>query len=347
MARRSIVILVAAVLLAAGLGVAAAALSPAAAPGGDVRVMYPASLTNLMEDWIRPAFDRSGRYRFVGEGSGSLAMAQLMKDRVKAPDVFISSDPAVDDDLRGPRNGDDVSWWVTVARSQLVVAWNPAGAYNGAFTEVREQLRTVESVLQLPGLRLCRADPDLDPQGYQTLFALQLEEARSGQAALAAAVLGPPHNPRQVFDPETLVTRVQSGACDGGLFYEVQALEAGLPFVSLPPEVDLSDASESPVYATSSYVGPGGRRFVGAPITFTITIPRTTINARGAVAFVDFLLSSPGQQILAEQGLIPVPPTAGGDAGRVPAAIPTQPAQPSQAAPPAPTTSGGGGAPSG
>jgi molybdate/tungstate transport system substrate-binding protein len=248
-------------------------------------------------------------------------MAQLIKDRIKAPDVFISSDPSVDAGLRGQANGSFVSWWVTLARSQLVVAWNPASTFAPLFTEVKEQLRTFESVLEAPGLRLCRADPDLDPQGYQTIFAFRLDEARSGEAGLAGAVLGSDHNPRQIFGAETLTTRVQSGACDAALLYEAQVLDAALPFVTLPPAVDLSDPAESPVYATASYVGPGGQRFVGAPITFTITIPATTRNADGAVAFVRFLLGTSGRQVLSEQGLLPQPATAGGDPGKVPASI--------------------------
>ena len=342
-------------LLVAGVAVGAQA-GRRATPGGDVRVMYPAALTNLMEDWVRPAFERSSRYAFLGEGSGSLAMAQLIKDRIKAPDVFISSDASVDAALRGAANGSFVSWWVTLARTQLVVAWNPASTFGPLFTEVREQLRTVESVLELPGLRLCRADPDLDPQGYQTLFALQLDQARSGQAGLSGAILGSDRNPNvsgalrgasgQIFGAETLTTRLQSGACDAAFLYEAQVLDAALPFVTLPPAVDLSDPAEGPLYATASYVGPGGQRFTGAPITFTITIPATTRNAAGAVAFVRFLLGASGQQVLAQQGLLPQPATAGGDAGKVPAVVASLLATPTNTAT-SPPTSGASDAPAG
>jgi molybdate/tungstate transport system substrate-binding protein len=333
------------VVLVGGVAAGASAGRSATPVGGDVRVMYPAALTNLMEDWVRPAFERSSRSAFLGEGSGSLAMAQLIKDRIKAPDVFISSDASVDAALRGPANGSFVSWWVTLARSQLVVAWNPASTFGPLFTEVREELRTVESVLELPGLRLCRADPDLDPQGYQTLFALQLDQARSGQAGLSGVIFGSDHNPRQIFGAETLTTRLQSGACDAAFLYEAQVLDAALPFVTLPPALDLSDPAESPVYATASYVGPGGQRFAGAPITFTITIPATTRNAAGAVAFVRFLLGAGGQQVLSEQGLLPQPAAAGGDAAKVPAAIapllgtaaPTATSSPTSGASDAPT----------
>lgn len=342
--RRPLVLLLVA-LLVGGVAVGAEA-GRRATPGGDVRVMYPASLTNLMEGWVRPVFERSSRSAFLGEGSGSLAMAQLIKDRIKAPDVFISSDPSVDAALRGRANGSYVSWWVTLARSQLVVAWNPASTFGPLFTEVREQLRTVESVLESPGLRLCRADPDLDPQGYQTLFALQLDQARSGQAGLSGAILGSDRNSRQIFGAETLTTRLQSGECDAAFLYEAQVLDAALPFVTLPPAVDLSDPAENPLYATASYVGPGGQRFTGAPITFTITIPATTRNAAGAVAFVRFLLGASGQQVLAEQGLLPQPATVGGDAGKVPATITPLLATPTPTAT-SPPTSGASDAPTG
>ena len=308
-------------------------------PGGDVRVLYPAALTSLMEDWVRPSFQAAAPFRFLGQGGGSLASAGLVKQRLQAPDVFISSDPVADRALQGPANGSVVSWWVAFAGSQLVLAWNPASPYAGAFAEVNEQVRTVESALALPGLRICRADPDLDPQGYQTVLALQLDEVRSGQQGLAATILGSPGNPRQIFDPATLTTRVQSGSCDASFLYEAQALGAALPFVTLPASINLGDPAQAAAYAAASYTAANGQRLAGAPITFTITIPATTSNAAGAVAFVRYLLGAAGRQVLAQQGLPPQLPVAGGDTSLVPAAIADAMASPGTA------TAGAGNAP--
>ena len=310
--------------------------------------MYPSALTNVMEDWVGPAFQRATGYRFLGEPGGSLAIANLIKDRIKFPDVLVSSDPSADVALSGRPNGRYVSWWVNFGRSQLVLAWNPGSVFAPSFTQAKEQLVTPESVLELPGLRLCRADPNLDPEGYQALFAFQLDQARTGEAGLERAVLGPEGATGQVFPQETLGARLQSGACDAGIFYEVEALSHALAFLNLSPQINLGDPAQSGAYARASYRTADGLRVVGAPITFTITIPSTTIDGTGAVAFVAFLLGPIGQRLLTEQGMAPIPATAGGDAHRVPArlaALLPGPGAPPEAAP-SPDTGGGGNAPS-
>lgn len=311
----------AAVVVVVGLGILVRPTSGhAGGAEGEVRVMYPASLTALMEQWIGPAFHRSTGYTLVGEGSGSLAMANLIRSQMKFPDVFVSSDPSADRALTG---GHFVSWWLDLGRSQLVLAWNPASRFAADFNLAKEQLVTTESVLEQPGLRLCRADPDADPEGFQTLFAFDLDQRRSGQAGLEPAILGPDHNAAQVFPPESLGERAQAGSCDVIAIYEAEALEDELPFLALPPAISLGDPALQSLYATVSYRTSQGQRITGAPITFTVTIPSTVRSAAGAVAFVRFLLGSQGQSLMTDQGLVPVPPAAGGYAAAVPQSINT------------------------
>jgi len=53
-----------------------------------------------------------------------VALANMMKDKLRRPDVFISADPKVNDLLSGPENGDLVRWYATVFRNELVLAYN-------------------------------------------------------------------------------------------------------------------------------------------------------------------------------------------------------------------------------
>ncbi|HLI57936.1 MAG TPA: substrate-binding domain-containing protein, partial [Actinomycetota bacterium] len=239
-------------------------------------------------------------------------------------DVFVSADPSADRALAGRANGNVVRWWIGFGTSQLVVAWNPSSVFARSFTQVDEQLTTLESTLQLPGLQFCRADPNFDPEGFQTVIALELDQARSGQADLLEAVLGDAGSARatgEIYPEEDLGARLQSGACDAAVLYELEALDDALPFTPLAPQVDLGIPTMTAVYAQASYQASGGTRYAGAPISFTVTIPSTVIDAAGAVAFVRYLLGSAGRAVVAGQGLMSTGPTAAGQVDQVPAAI--------------------------
>ena len=48
-------------------------------------------LLKIFEDAIGPAFQSESRYRYVGEGKGSVQVSNLIKDGFRTPDVFVSA----------------------------------------------------------------------------------------------------------------------------------------------------------------------------------------------------------------------------------------------------------------
>jgi molybdate/tungstate transport system substrate-binding protein len=285
---------------------------------GPVHVMYAGSLTRFFEKKLGPAFEAATGFTFQGEGKGSVAIANLIKGKVKTPDVFISADPTVDASLQGESNGNYVSWWAPFARTELVIAWSAKSRFRQDFEAARSGKPTWESVLEKPGMRLGRTDPELDPKGYRALFLFQLDEQGTGERGEAQRILGPPDNPAQIFPEEQLVARLQIGELDAGIFYLVEALEAGLPHLRLPSAVNQSDPAQSSNYARASYTNKKGVNFKGSPILYTITIPSTVRHEGGAESFVQYLLSKTGQDILSSAGLLPVAPSLQGDASALP-----------------------------
>jgi molybdate/tungstate transport system substrate-binding protein len=93
--------------------------------------------------------------------------------------------------------------------------------------------------------------------------------------------------------PSGLLAGVEAGQFDAGIFYKHEVVAHKLPFITFPPEINLGDPQFSSFYAQASYQPPSGDRVSGAPILFTITVPKTVKNQEGAEAFVRFLLSSP------------------------------------------------------
>ncbi len=286
-----------------------------------VQVMYAGSLTHVFERKLGPAFEVATGFIFQGEGKGSVAIANLIRGKVKRPDVFISADPAVDASLQGEANGNFVSWWVPFARTEMVIGWSPRSRFRADFEAAQSGKRTFESVLSEPGVRLGRTDPELDPKGYRALFLFQLDEERTGERGEAKRILGAPDNAAQIFPEEQLIARTQIGQIDAGIFYLVEAIEAGLPHLRLPDSVNQGDPAQASAYARVSYTNKKGVTFKGAPIIYTVTIPSTVQNTRGAESFVQYLFSKASQEILSNAGLLPVAPALEGNAATVPSSL--------------------------
>jgi molybdate/tungstate transport system substrate-binding protein len=288
---------------------------------GAVNVMYAGSLVTLLEKHVGPAFNAATGFTFQGEGKGSVAIANLIKGKTRTPDIFISADPSVNALLQGPANGNYVSWWVPFARTALVIAWSPQSRFASAFEDAKAGKRTWESVLEEPGMRLGRTDPALDPKGYRTLWLFQLDEVRTGDKGETQRILGSSDNPAQIFPEEQLVARLQGGQLDAGVFYQIEAVEANLPFLELPAEVNQGDPTQEAHYATVSYTDPKGMTYKGSPILYTVTIPSTVRNERGAESFIQYLFSPDGQKLLNQEGLLSTTPVVSGDPSKVPTVL--------------------------
>src|SRR5580765_5742081 len=126
-------------------------------PDRNVSVLYAGSLASVMENGIGPAFAKATGYTYQGEAQGSLGAAQLMRNRLRTPDVFVSADPLVNTNLLiGPQNGNLVKWFVVVASSQLVIAYNPRSKFAAKLDEAAANKTPWYDVLAIPSLRFGR-----------------------------------------------------------------------------------------------------------------------------------------------------------------------------------------------
>jgi molybdate/tungstate transport system substrate-binding protein len=61
-------------------------------PGqGKVFVMYAGSLVKIFETSLGPSFQNQTGYTYVGEGKGSVQIANLIVDGFRKPDIFVSA----------------------------------------------------------------------------------------------------------------------------------------------------------------------------------------------------------------------------------------------------------------
>jgi molybdate/tungstate transport system substrate-binding protein len=296
-------------------------LVPARAAGGTVNVFYAGSLTNVNENLVGPAFAAATGYTYQGKSAGSLAIANQIKGRIATPDVVEFADPTVNATLMGSANGNYVSWFFTYARSELVIGFDPRSKYAKAFQQVQKhQLPWYRALLQ-HGLRLGRTDPNLDPKGYRALFMAGLAQHLYHLKNFKRTVFGADLNTAQIFPEEVLVARMLTGQIDAGVFYLSEVRDLGIPYISLPAQVNLGASNLSKLYATQQFTTDKGVKITGAPILYTITIPSTVKDVDGAQAFIRFVLGKRVRSVSARHGLLPLPIKATGDRSMVPAGL--------------------------
>jgi molybdate/tungstate transport system substrate-binding protein len=287
-----------------------------------ISVLYAGSLVNLMEKKVGPAFTQATGYPYEGEGKGSTALATEIKGHLRTPDIFISAAATVDQSLMGSANGNYVSWYVPFTRTSIVIGYNDKSKFATDLQAAANGTKPWYQVLEEPGFRLGRTDPALDPKGARTIILMELAQQYYNHPNLSQKILGSTDNASQIFPEEELVARLGSGQLDAGFFYLNEVKEENLPYISLPVQINLGDPSYNSTYAKASYTNPKtGQITKGSATVYTITIPNTSKNKDGAIAFVNFLFSAQGKSILTQDGLTLVTPKVQGDATTVPSQV--------------------------
>jgi molybdate/tungstate transport system substrate-binding protein len=299
------------------------AAQPAQAAGGTVNVFYAGSLVNLNENLVGPAFASATGYTYQGKSAGSAAIANQIKGKIATPDVVEFADPAVNKSLMGSANGNYVSWYFTYATSKLVVGFDPKSKFAKEFRAVQQGKLPFYRALEQKRIRLGRTDPNLDPKGYRAIWMANLTQKGYHLKGFEKKVFGANENPSQVFPEETLVARILTGQVDAGIFYLSEVKDLGIPYINLPPQVNLGSTRYAKLYATQHFTMATGQTVTGAPIEYTITIPSTVKNEAGAEAFVRFVLSSRVRTLSAAHGLLPFKVKVTGDASAVPSGLTT------------------------
>ncbi len=149
-----------------------ACVIPNHAQKATVSVLYAGSLAAVMENGIGPAFTKATGIGYQGEAQGSLGAAQLIRDRLRSPDVFISADPVVNEKiLMGPQNGNLVRWFATVAYSQLVLAYSPHSRFARGFRTRKMASSIGTKSCKLLACALAVATPRLIPRDIARCFS--------------------------------------------------------------------------------------------------------------------------------------------------------------------------------
>lgn len=305
-----------------GLAVAAVAVLPAAArAGGAVNVYYAGSLAGLNENAIGPAFQARTGYSFQGVPEGSQLIVNQLRAHLIQADVIEFADASLNGQLMGRSNHNILRWYVTFARTHLVVGFDPKSRYASSFRMVQRHKLPWYKPLLAKGLRFGRTDPNADPKGYRVIFAFRLAQKLYHLHDFERRVLGSTENPSQIFPEQTLVGDLSTGNLDAGIFYLAEAKAAHIPYIGLPREISFGDPRFAKLDATQHYRNSQGVTVTGSPVYYTISIPSSVKNKAAAVAFVRFVFKGKARRLASKAGLQPTRPVVYGDKKAAPRGI--------------------------
>jgi molybdate/tungstate transport system substrate-binding protein len=289
---------------------------------GTANVAYASSLTYLNEHDVKPAFTAATRAGFSGTGNASGTLEQFIAAGEIRPNVFES----VGGDNITPLEPKFTKWYVQYAGTSMVVAYNPKSKYASqfkAYADGSKPLSGLFTLLQTPGLKLGRTDPNTDPQGRDFIEMLELAQSYYRLPSdTVAKILGTTDfgtsDSTEIYAESSLDSTLESGQLDASSAFITQAKELHLDYIPLPAAINLGSAALASTYKTAAVTIKSGTKH-GSPQVIDITIIGTPTPA--AEAFVAYTLSSAGLAQYEQGGFTVLTPTLFGSKSDVPAPI--------------------------
>ncbi len=291
---------------------------------GTANVAYASSLTYLNEKVVKPAFTAATGAAFSGTGNASGTLESDIAAGEISPNVFES----VGGDNITPLEPKYTTWYIPYAGTSMVIAYNPKSKYASefkAYADGSKPLSTLfSSLLQTPGLKLGRTDPNTDPQGRDFIYMLELAQSYyhlpsdTVSKILGTSDFGTANSP-QIYAESSLDSTLESGQLDASSAFVTQAIELHLAYIPLPVQINLGSAALASTYATATVKLANGMTKSGSPQVINITTIGTPTPA--GIAFVKYTLSPAGLAQYKAGGFSMVAPTVVGDKSAVPADI--------------------------
>lgn len=302
-----LILLILALSILIGYTDAPARINPTDSQAG-VDLIYAGSLLNVMENDVNSALKQELQLKIKGEGHGSVRGARMITEGLRTPDIYMSADPAVNKQLLlGNENNNLINWYLSFLSNEMVIAYNPQNYFKDEISKIKSGKQKWYELLLKDGFKLGRTDPDLDPKGYRTLFMFELAAKYYNEPQLKKRILDS-QSQNLVFPETELMAMLETEQIDAAVTYKSEAIERGLPYISLPDQVNLSNPEYANFYQQVKYKNEQGEVFYGEPISYTITILNNARHRSNATAVVEYILSSNGRQFFREHGfnLIPI-----------------------------------------
>ncbi len=268
--------------------------SPAADSLPALQVAFAGSMGSMMDGGVKPAIAKSLGAELQGRAQGSTALANLIIAGSIRPDVFISVTP---EPMRTVLKAGKAQKAIPIARTEMVIAYSPKSQFASELAKANQTgAKPWWQILETPGFRFGRTDPTTDPQGQNILFTLQLAATFYHQADLVEKIAGPQINTQQIFQEPEVMGRLQAGQLDASSAYKTQPGSLDLPYVSLPKEINLGDASMENEYKRAT-ITLNGKTLHPAPLVFYVAVLNDAPQPTLANRFIAWLQTPEAREI--------------------------------------------------
>ena len=294
-------------------------MAPAPAPelSGTLQIFNAGSLTEPFAQ-ISEEFNKIyPNVEILAEAAGSATTIRKVTELGKECGVIGSADYLLIPELMFPQYAD---WYLIFASNEVCICYTDQSQFGDEINGDNWY-----EILQREGVTYGRSDPDQDPCGYRTLMVWQLAEKHYDVPGLYDKLYGAAGD---LMRPKSvdLIALLQSGDLDYAFEYSSVALQQNLKYVTLPPEINLSDVDFEDFYAQAEVeiagANPGETILMkGSPIVYAVTIPKNFPRQELAIAWVDFLLSDKGMGIMEANYQTPIIPAKTNDVTKLPEAL--------------------------
>ena len=220
-------------------------------------ILAAGSLQHAIESGLKPAVDVPVQV----EAHGSATLARMIDEGQRDPDIVTVADVALFDQPLSP------PWYSVFTSNSIVIAYNPDTDGGQRLAEAGAE--GWYEAMASGDVRVGRTDPDLDPLGYRTLFALDLASQYYEDASnLREQIL----RREQIYPETSLISQFETGSIDAAFAYRNMAVERDYEYITLPDQINLSNPEYDDRYATVSYTLPSGRDVRGGLISYGSTI---------------------------------------------------------------------------
>ncbi len=288
---------------------------------GTANVAYASSLQYLNTNVAGPAFTKATGYKYLGtSGAAGTLSSEIAANELPDANVFES----VGADNITPLEPKFTKWYVQYAGNKMVVAYNPNSRYAPEFEAIasgKKPLQDLFTLLETPGLKLGRTDPNIDPQGRYFIEMLELAQMYYHLPAdTVTKIVGSPlasSTSSQIYAESSLDSVLEAGELDAASAYYTQAIELHLHYIALPTMINLGTDADAAYYSKATIKTTNGTVHSGEPLVLDITIIGKATPA--AIAFVKYTLSSAGIAQYKQGGFTLLTPTGTGSG--IPSAI--------------------------
>ncbi len=270
-----------------------------------LHIIHAGSLTYPVKQMTEAFLQQYPEVRIRTEAWGSKAGARRVTDLDNPADLFLSADYLVIEHMLIPEHA---SWYIPFSANEMAIVYAETSRHA---EEINHD--NWHEIMRRPDVNTGRSDPDQDPCGVRSVFTAKLAELYYHKEGLADELLtraGQHMRPKET----DLIALLESGHLDYIFLYRSVAIQHGLQYLALPPELSLGDPELDDWYAQVSTetlgTAPGHTiTETGQSMVYGLTIPHKVENPEMAEKFAAFVLDKEkGQLIMEAAGQPPLSP---------------------------------------